>query len=294
LAQFAKWTAGGRFVRKSKIWIAVAAFVLLLGLQPAARADAIAYVDTAADQFGTIDLNTGVFTDIGTMGQQLSGLGVSGGNLFGGVSGTGNLYEVNPASGSLTFVGAGTINYLDTGSTTGGLYALGGLGTAGSALSLYSINATTGAASLIGATGLSLSTTVVDTAGLSTGSGTLYLTFGPSFSTATLYSVNTTTGAATSIGNTGADALGAEVFEGGTLYGGANTNGVSLVDSVYTLNTTTGAGTFVANESGGATQFYGLAPASAVPEPGSLLLLLTGLAAIVGLAIFSRGRESEL
>jgi hypothetical protein len=284
--------------KSSKMWITVTVFALLLGLQPAARADAVAYMDTRTDQFGTIDLNTGVFTQIGKMGQQLSGLGVSGGNLFGGVTGTGNLYQVNPSSGALTLVGAGPINYLDTGSTSGGLYALGGPGTVGSALSLYSINATTGAAALIGATGLSFSTTVVDTVGLSTGSGSLYLTFGPSFSTATLYSVNVTTGTATSIGNTGADALGAEVFEGGALYGGSNTNGVSPVDSVYTLNTTTGAGTFIASESGGATQFYGLAPASpaAVPEPGSLLLLLTGLAAIVSRALgqtISRGRECE-
>ena len=291
-----KWFRAGR---RNRIWLMVAAFILLPGIQPAARADALAYIVTQTDQFGTIDLNTGVFTGIGNMGQQLSGLGVSGGNLFGGVSDTGNLYQVNPANGALTLIGAGTINYLATGSTTSGLYAVGGPGTAGSALSLYSINAGTGAATLIGATGLDISTTVVDTLGISTGSGTLYLTFGPSFSTGTLYSVNVATGAATSIGSTtGADALAAEVFENGTLYGGSNISGGSFVDSVYTLNASTGAGTFLADESGGATRFDGLAPGplAAVPEPGSPLLMLTCCGAIVlrklGQAI-ARGCKSE-
>ncbi len=247
-------------------------FFLLPGLQRAARADALAYMSTGTDQFGIIDPKTGVFTESGNSGQLLSGLGVSAGHLYGGVADTGDLYQVNPANGALSLVGAGTINYLATGSTTSGLYALGGPNTAGAALTLYSINATTGAATSIGATGLDLSTTVVDTVGISTGSGTLYLTFGPSFSTSTLYSVNLTTGAATSIGNTGGDGLGATLFENGTLYGGSNTNGVSLADSVYTLNPATAAGSFVANESGGATQFDGLAPVSpsTVPEPGNL------------------------
>jgi hypothetical protein len=257
-------------------------FFVLQGLQPAARADALAYMSTGTDQFGIIDLNTGVFTESGNSGQLLSGLGVSGGRLYGGVEDTGDLYQANPANGVLTLVGAGTINYLSTGSTTGGLYALGGPNTAGAALSLYSINPATGAAALIGPTGLDLSTTVVDTVGISTGSGTLYLTFGPSFSSSTLYSVNVTTGAATSIGNTGADGVGATLFENGTLYAGSNTNGVSLADSLYTLNPSTGAGTFVANESGGATQFDGLAPVTAatVPEPRCLAFLLTVCMAI--------------
>jgi hypothetical protein len=217
-----------------------------------------AYVVTRSDQFGTIDLSTGAFNLLGNMSQQLSGLGVSGDNLYGGASNTGNLYHVNPTNGDLTLVGSGTINYLDTGSTTGGLYAIGGPNALGAALSLYSINPTTGAATLIGPTGLSLSTTEADTIGLSTGSGTLYFTLGPTSSTATLYSLNTTTGAATAIGGTGVDALGAEVFENGVLYAGSNFNGTTA-DSLYTLNVTTGAGSFVANEAGGATQFFGLA-----------------------------------
>jgi hypothetical protein len=268
--------------KSATVWVMLTAFLLVPGIQPVAKADSLAYVATGSDQFGTIDLSTGVFTSIGSSGQLLSGLGASGGNLYGGVEGTDDLYQVNTGTGALTSVGTGNINYLATGSTTGGLYAIGGPGTAGSELSLFSIDSSTGAATLIGATGLDISTSVVDTFGLSTGSDTLYLTFGPSFSTDTLYSLSLNTGVAALIGSTtGADAFGADVFENGTLYGGSNTNGSSLVDSLDSLNPTTGAATFIVDESGGAAQFDGLAPASSSPEPGSLLLSLIGVVIIV-------------
>jgi len=234
---------------------------------------------TGLDQFDSIDLNTGVFTQLGNMGQLLSGLGVAGGNLYGGVcssacSGTaggvnvGNiLYQVNPATGALTPVGTGSIAYGDTGSTTTGLYAVG------TNADLYSIDPTTGVATLIGPTGLAFANTV----GLSTGATTLYYT-----QDRNLYSLNTTTGSATLIGSTGLR-FGAMVFENGTLYGGSTSN-----DRVYALNTSTGAATFVSNTGGISGTFWGLAPyplTAATPEPSSLLLLGT---ALLGLTVLVR------
>jgi hypothetical protein len=226
----------------------------------------MAYITTVSDQFGAIDLNTGVFTQLGNMDHLLSGLGVVSGNVYGAAEGGDTLYRVNLATGFLTAVGTGSIRYYDFGSTTSGMYAVD------SNLDLYSINPSNGAATLIGPTGLRPDFTK----GLSTGSGTLYFT-----NSTDLYWLNTTTGKAMLIGNTGLQ-IGALVFENGALYAGVR----GFPDQVYTLNTSTGAATLVANTSGRMGHFWGLAaePLTATPEPSSLLLFgtaLLGLAASV-------------
>ncbi len=187
-----------------------------------------------SDDFGTVNLTTGTFTEVGNSGLLLSGLGVGpAGLLYGGASGDGTLYQVNPANGSVTTVGTSSIDYEDFGSTTSGVFAFD------SNLNLFSVNPTTGATTKIGPTGLTLAGTV----GASTGSDTLFFTHG---SPSTLYSINTSTGIA---------GIGAMVFENGTLYAGSNSTPVSL----YTLDPATGAATLVAASTG---NFGGLAPAA--------------------------------
>jgi hypothetical protein len=89
-------------------------------------ADDNAYFITNGGQFGTIDLNTGTNSLLGTSANsQLAGLGEVGGTLYtAGYSG-GNLYTVNPKSGALNSVGNSSIIYWALGSTTTGLYAAG-------------------------------------------------------------------------------------------------------------------------------------------------------------------------
>lgn len=135
------------------------------------------------------------------------------------------------------------MEYTLFGSTTSGVYAFD------PNLNLYSVNTTTGATTLIGPTGVSLSNYVA----VSAGSDTLYLTNGLP---ATFYAINTNTGTATEIGNTGLAGIGAMVFENGTLYAGV----ISPL-SVYTLDPATGAATFVASTPGGNGDFWGLVPA---------------------------------
>lgn len=111
---------------KAKI-LSAAAVVMALA-SGSARADALAYGATGGDLFGVLDLNTGVFTELGNMGQRLSGLGVAGGVLYGsGYPYTSpNLYSVNLTNGALTAVSNSfSPGFYDLGSTTTGLFAIG-------------------------------------------------------------------------------------------------------------------------------------------------------------------------
>jgi len=79
--------------------------VLALALTAAGsvRADTFAYVLTQGGQFGTIDLDTGVFTQVRAIGRSFKGLGVAGGYLY--TSEGSVLWELNPANGNLRKVG---------------------------------------------------------------------------------------------------------------------------------------------------------------------------------------------
>jgi hypothetical protein len=64
-----------------------------------ARGDDIAYM-FGNGQFGTLDLKTGAFSTIANLSNQLQGLGVANGKLYG--SSQGSLFQVNLANGVLT------------------------------------------------------------------------------------------------------------------------------------------------------------------------------------------------
>lgn len=234
------------------------AMLLLASITTRLLADDSAFMATGLGEFGTINLNTGVFAKIGDMGLTSAGLGALNGNIYAATfkSAQGTIYTVNTATAAVTQVGAATsVNYYDLGSTLTGLYALD------TSLNLYSINPTTGVPTLLGPTGAPLSSWY----GMSTNSATLYMTFG-----ANLYTLNTTTGAATLVGGTGGTQYGALVTMSGTLYAGEDA-GANKVD---TLNPATGAATIGSTLTGTASNFYGLA---ALPDPSSFSLLAVGL-----------------
>jgi hypothetical protein len=88
------------------------------------QANPLAYATTGDNQFGVVDLLTGVFTQKGKMGVRLTGLGEVGGELYGGGYASGTLYSVNPSTGALTKISGGSLTYWATGSTKRGLFAL--------------------------------------------------------------------------------------------------------------------------------------------------------------------------
>lgn len=236
-----------------------------------AKADTIVYAGGYFEEYGTLDLNTGVFTILGNPGDQ-SGFGEVGGNLYAGDI-EGATSSVNPANGSDTLVGSGSTTYDTFGSTTTGLFAVSFPG-GGDPFLTYSVNPTTGVATLLGSTGQDLNPNG-GTAGLSAGSNMLYWTWtsGPH---SILYSLNTTTGFANAIGDTGA-IIGALVYVNGTLYGEDVTD-----DEIDTLNLSDGLATPTGVTVSGAPRsdlLYGMAPLIvSAPEPSSLLLLVGAVA----------------
>ncbi|MBV8866569.1 MAG: PEP-CTERM sorting domain-containing protein [Acidobacteriaceae bacterium] len=222
-----------------------------------ASADPVAWDVTGQNQFGSLDLSNGNFAPITTFPFIAAGLGVDGGSVYTAVEGGLGLYSVSQTNGALTLVGNSSISYFAFGSTANGLYMLDTTG------SLWTINASTGAATRIGSTLLDVvSGTPV---GLSAGGDTLYVALGPS-----IYRINTATASSTFIGTAPTD-FGALVNVAGTIYG------TSIVNSlqIYNFNPTTGISAFATGYHSG-DYSYGLAPV--VPEPSSFMLLgLAGL-----------------
>jgi hypothetical protein len=276
---------------------------LCLGASNVAKADSIAYMSANAggnpefeSVFGTIDLNTGMFSLLGPTAiggnlafqEPLSGMAEANGTLYGaaeGINDNGQLYTINPANGTLTRVGATGLSIANLGSTTTGLFVVD------SSLNLYSINPATGAPTLIGATGAGN----FGFSALSTNANSLYFADGNSF-----YTLNTSTGAATLVGLLGGTFPGETQLTGllqenGTLYGASEVFSPSL--SLDTVDPTTGAATIGPDITGaGVTFVTGFAPfpVQAVPAPlighGLAVVLAVG-GVLFGSKLLQRSRK---
>ncbi len=197
-------------------------------------------------------------------------------------------------------------------SPTGDLYGI-------SFASLFRIDATTAAATRVGALGKNLENALVFGA-----DGTLYASGGDGL----LSRVNTSTGLETTIGRIGFGSAGDLAFNGGSLYmsstsdqlvrvnltngsgsavgplGFSGVFGLATGDNgvlygvsgstILTINPATGAGTTDLTYGGGLGVAYGTAfrseAAAVVPEPSSIIL--GGIAGLIGLGYSSRRRRA--
>ncbi len=231
-----------------------------------ASAAPVAYVTTQTGRFGTLDMETGVFAQLGDSGQTLVGLVNLNDTIYSASYRGSNIFIVDPSNGGLTRIGSPGFPVFIFGGTNSALYALD------YSMRLHSIDAITGASSLIGATGVpgGVGTSVIS---LSNNSSSLYL-----ISDVNLYILDTLTGIGTLIGSTGGPRVGAMTEIDGQLYGGVNRQ-AGFQMGIATLDTTTGRATMTGAVSGTNDGFfYGMTsvfsnPPSSVPEPGTLMLV---------------------
>jgi hypothetical protein len=262
------------------------------------------YIVNGSEQFGAVDLATGAFQQIGPNGPQTPdgylGLmpGPNGSLLT--LTYSANLDSINPATGVATLVGAtglsecttpaspcGPTTILTAGALAGKFYATDVQNR------LYGINPLTGAAALIGSTGIPPVPFVPGSSNpdgtvnfydqvLFEAGGRLYSTFDAvtfdltSFAVADvlvapdLYQIDSSTGLAMLIGPT---ALG--------IGGVANVNGAyyafnDMTNQVLALDIANGNTTFVSNFDPAAGVVQGVSP---VPEPASIALAGIGIIA---------------
>lgn len=270
------------------------------------------YVIGGSGHFGTIDLATGNFAPIGPeVPEGSTGLvmGPNGSLLTLAVSG--NLNSINPATGVTSFVGATGLGDCTTPASPCGPNSADNIVRFGSAFfatdlanNLYTINPSTGAASLLGATGIPPlpfkllatnpdgSTNAVDQTLFASG-GKLYATFDAitiDFSTftitpvipASLYQIDPLTGIATVIGPTALN-LSAAVDVNGAVYA-FNAASSELVK----LDLTNGTTSFVSTVDPSAGLISGASP---VPEPGTNLLVGMG---VIAAAAYGRKRLARV
>lgn len=242
-----------------------------------------AYVIGNGTRFGTLNLQTGAYTKIADLTTSLRGIATGADGTLYGLAGDFDqfLYKVS-STGTETLVGA-TGTSLANGSNDGFGVAYDGSLYLRQGSKLYSVNATTGAATLVGSMGVGASGQFAGTP-----NGKLYTIV--SAGSESLYELNRSSGAATFVGS--AASRGALVYANSTMFSinGSDAGGPSLGPyTIYSVNTATGASTAITNyDTSKAGIISSAATIGAVPEPTTLAALTVGGLGLVRRRFFRR------
>ena len=289
----------------------IAIFALVL-VTTAAYADSLVYIVNGSQQFGTINLATGAFQQIGPTQPEAGSFGLAtapNGSLV-TFAYSSNLYSINPATGAPTLVGPTGLDSCATSTSPCGPTSASTLGNSAGKIyatdfqnSLYTVNAVTGAPTLIGPTGIpeipfipgsfNADGTInfYDQAIFGV-AGNLYETFDAfvfdlnSFTVVktivapALYQIDPSSGLGTLVGTTDLG-IGAVADVDGTYYAFNDVTG-----QIEGLNVANGSTNFISNFDPAAGVIQGAVPVPA-PEPSSLALFGTGL---LGLGAFARNK----
>ncbi len=279
----------------------IVSLALILFAVPASAHSSV-YVVSNNQQFGAVNLATGAFSQIGpNTPEGESGLvpGPSGSLLT--LTFSGKLDSINPTTGITTVIGPTGFADCTTPTSPCGPTSANLVGELGGKIyatdfqnDLYTVNPSTGHATLIGATGIPAVPAIPGSTNpngtindfdesLFGAGGKLYATFDAIKITPVpfavtpvispdLYQINSSTGLATLVGGTTLT-LDGVVGVNGTLYAFEN-----MTSQVVTLDIANGSTSSVSNFSPAAGDILGASP---VPEPASLALAGIGIAAIV-------------
>ncbi len=270
------------------IWLAA---LVSAALAPPGAFASTVYVSTSTGLFGTLDIQTWSFSQIGSSGNSYNEMADIGGVLYGD-TGT-ELFSIDPATGNGTSIGPDPLAYSFTGADLNNtFYVSGWLSSGPSDFYLADVNLTSGGGTNLGSL-LNYSNCGSDGIEALGNVGTVLYAIssadpagigGECGSSApdgeeTLYTVDPSTLAMTAIGITGLDVGAAEgLFSAdGVLY---LLDDVNSDQDIYSVDVTTGAATEVTTlpfqiESAVETSD------SAVPEPGSIALTFAGLAGLL-------------
>jgi hypothetical protein len=269
--------------------LAGASLALALTLSSAAGASdlfATTYTGDTSDLY-TVNQSTGAVSLVGSTGVNIGDLTSTNSQLL-GVDLTNNaLWTINPSNaaasnevlisgtnGDITSLAWDPVTHALYGNTTSGF---------GGADQLYSINATTGAATLIGGIGS------VDVYAL--GFSQTGVLLGESNATGELLSISTATGAGTDIGSTGLSSN----YDLASRPGDGVVFGLESGEyGLYTYNIGTGAASLV-GAYGEDVNLAGLAflPAGSVPEPATWAMMIVGFGGL-GFVAYRRSRNPAL